>query len=345
MQHEEQYGWRKEIAPYERPQFNVSVRQIMNTIGPFVLLWILAYLSLSVSYWLTLALVIPAGGFLVRVFIIFHDCCHKSFFKNKMANEIVGTITGIMTFCPFHQWRHTHSVHHASSGNLSKRGVGDIWTMTVEEYVESSWPVRLFYRLYRNPFIMFVIGPIYIFLIDYRFNRKRAGFKERMNTYITNASIVGIAGLLIWLVGWQAYLLVQGPIFFLSGMAGIWLFYVQHQFEDTYYERDENWDYVKAAMQGSSYYKLPAVLRWITGNIGFHHIHHLSPRVPNYHLESVHNLNPRLQDVQTITLTTSLRSLRHRVWNEQTKQFLSFQEIKPLLAKRKPRRTTKVQKV
>jgi omega-6 fatty acid desaturase (delta-12 desaturase) len=262
-----------------------------------------------------------------------------------MANEIVGTITGIMTFCPFHQWRHTHSVHHASSGNLSKRGVGDIWTMTVEEYVESSWPVRLFYRLYRNPFIMFVIGPIYIFLIDYRFNRKRAGVKERMNTYITNASIVGIAGLLIWLVGWQAYLLVQGPIFFLSGMAGIWLFYVQHQFEDTYYERNENWDYVKAAMQGSSYYKLPAVLRWITGNIGFHHIHHLSPRVPNYHLESVHNLNPRLQDVQTITLTTSLRSLRHRVWNEQTKQFLSFQEIKPLLAKRKPRRTTKVQKV
>lgn len=269
-----------------------------------------------------------AGGFLVRIFIIFHDCCHKSFFKSRTANEIIGTITGILTCCPYHQWKHSHSVHHASSGNLNKRGVGDIWTLTVKEYASSSKLRRLVYRLYRNPFVMFLIGPIYIFLIDYRFNRKRAGWKERLNTYITNLSIAGGAGTLSWLIGWQEFLLVQGPIFFISGMLGIWLFYVQHTFEETYYENEDEWDYVKAALQGSSYYKLPKLLHWITGNIGFHHIHHLSPRVPNYYLETVHNTNPVLRDVQTITLKSSLRSLKFRVWCEQSKRFLSYKDMK-----------------
>lgn len=265
---------------------------------------------------------------MIRTFIIFHDCCHHSFFKSRKANAIFGTITGILTSCPYYQWRYTHSVHHATSSNLNKRGVGDIWTLTVEEYVSLSPMRRMVYRIYRNPFVMFGLGPIYIFLIDYRFNRKRAGRAERINTYITNLGIFGGAGLLCWIIGWQEFLLVQGPIFLLSGMAGIWLFYVQHQFEDTYFEHEENWDYVSAALQGSSFYKLPKILHWFTGNIGFHHIHHLSPKVPNYNLQRAHKDNAFLQDVPAVGLLSSLRSLRYRLWNERSKKFVGFRELK-----------------
>ncbi|MBB3068855.1 omega-6 fatty acid desaturase (delta-12 desaturase) [Paenibacillus baekrokdamisoli] len=332
MFQEDKSAWRKDIATYERPQIRHSVWQILNTLLPVFLLWYIAYASLSVSYWLTLGVSVLAGGFLVRTFIIFHDCCHRSFFKNKAANEIIGTITGIMTYVPFHQWRHTHSVHHSTSGNLDKRGTGDIWTLTVEEYLSATPLKRRIYRLYRNPFIMFIIGPIYIFLLDYRFNRKGSSMKERINTYITNIGIVGIAALLIWAVGWQAYLMIQIPVFFASSMTGIWLFYVQHQFEESYFEENEDWDYVQAAMQGSSFYNLPKFLHWITGNIGYHHIHHLSPRVPNYNLESVHNKNQRFRNVPTISLLTSLQSLRFRLWNEQTKKFVGIKEVKRMAA-------------
>ncbi|WP_442602339.1 fatty acid desaturase [Paenibacillus sp. KN14-4R] len=328
MKHEQQSGWRTDIAPFERPRLKHSVWQIINTIIPFFLIWYAAYLCLSVSYWITLVLAVIAGGFLVRTFIIFHDCCHKSFFKNKIANEIVGTFTGIMTCVPFRQWRHSHTIHHATSGNLDKRGVGDIWTLTVNEYVSAPLMRRIAYRLYRNPLVMFGLGPIYIFLVNYRFNRKNVGAKERINTYITNLGIAGGAALLCWLIGWQHALMIQGPIFLTSGIAGIWLFYVQHQFEESYYEHDPNWDYVKAAMQGSSFYSLPRFLHWMTGNIGFHHIHHLSPRVPNYYLSSAHASNPVLRDVPTITLRTSLRSLRHRVWDEESRDFIGFEDIK-----------------
>ncbi|TXK80618.1 fatty acid desaturase [Paenibacillus sp. N3.4] len=334
MTHEDKGGWRSDIAPYERPHIKHSVWQIINTLVPFFILWYFANLSLSVSIWLTLALDVIAAGFLIRIFIIFHDCCHKSFFKNKVANEIVGTITGILTCVPYHQWRHTHSVHHASSGNLDRRGVGDIWTLTVDEYISLPPLKKLVYRLYRNPFVMFIIGPIYIFLIDYRFNRKKANTKERINTYITNFGIIGGSALLCWLIGWQSFLLVQGPMFLVSGAAGIWLFYVQHQFEESYYENEKEWDYVKAAMHGSSFYKLPKVLHWITGNIGFHHIHHLSPRVPNYYLEKAHNKNEVLRDVQTITLWTSLKSLQFHIWDEDAKKFIGFKDLKRFVANR-----------
>jgi omega-6 fatty acid desaturase (delta-12 desaturase) len=336
MFHEEQSSnWRKDIAPYERPHMKHSVWQIINTIVPFFLLWYAAYLCLSISYLLSLPLIIVAGGFLVRIFIIFHDCCHKSFFKNKLANEIVGTITGILTCVPFHQWRHTHSVHHATSGNLDKRGTGDIWTLTVDEYLASSMLKRLIYRLYRNPIVILGIGPIYIFLFDYRFNRRGIGAKERINTYVTNLGIFGSAALLCWTLGWETFLMIQGPIFLISGIAGIWMFYVQHQFEETYFENNEKWDYVKAAMQGSSFYNLPKVLHWITGNIGFHHIHHLSPRVPNYNLEKVHNVNPVLRDVETITLRSSIELLRFRIWDDQNKKFIGFKDIKQVAVNRK----------
>ncbi|NHN32081.1 fatty acid desaturase [Paenibacillus agricola] len=335
MSQKEQSSWRKDIAPYERPHMKHSVWQIINTIVPFFALWYVAYLSLSVSYWITLPLTIVAGGFLVRTFIIFHDCCHKSFFKNKIANEIVGTFTGILTCVPFRQWRHTHSVHHATSGNLDKRGTGDIWTLTLDEYLASSMLRRLVYRIYRNPFTILVIGPIYIFLIDYRFNRRNIAMKERINTYITNLGIFGSAALLSWTLGWETFLLIQVPIFLISGTAGIWMFYVQHQFEETYFENNEKWEYVKAAMQGSSFYNLPRVLHWITGNIGFHHIHHLSPRVPNYYLENVHNANPVLRDVETITIRSSIQLLRFRIWDDQNKRFIGFKDIKHLAVNRK----------
>jgi omega-6 fatty acid desaturase (delta-12 desaturase) len=308
---------------------------MINTFVPYFLLWYAAYRMLSVSYGLTLVLDILAAGLLVRIFIIFHDCCHGSFFANRTANEVLGTIAGILTFCPFYQWRHSHSVHHATSGNLDRRGIGDIWTLTVEEYLALTPLKRLAYRLYRNPLIMFGLGPSYVFLMKYRWNRKGAKMKERLNTYIINLGIVSMSGLLCWIIGWKAFLLVQGPIFLLSSLAGVWLFYVQHQFEGTYFEKSEKWDHMKAALRGSSFYKLPKVLHWFTGNIGFHHIHHLSPRVPNYYLVRAHEENPMFQDVAPVTLLSSLRSLHFRIWDENRKKLVGFGYIKRYLNARK----------
>jgi omega-6 fatty acid desaturase (delta-12 desaturase) len=325
---QKQKNLRKQVAPFEKAVMKDSIRQLTNTFLPFFTLWFLAYESLSISYFLAFPLTVIAAGFLVRIFIIFHDCCHYSFFKSRQHNKILGTITGVLTMFPYSQWGHSHAIHHATSSNLDKRGTGDIWVLTVTEYKEASIWKKIAYRIYRNPFIMFGVGPIYVFLITNRFNQKNAKKNERMNTYLTNVLIVALAAATCWLVGWQAFLLIQGPIFFISGSIGIWLFYVQHQFEDSYFEEDEHWDYVKAAVEGSSFYKLPKLLQWLTGNIGFHHVHHLSPRVPNYKLEAVHQHTQPLQNVPTITLATSLRSLRFRLWDEENKMFVSFKEIK-----------------
>lgn len=319
---------KKEVAPFEKTDTKASIRQLINTLGPLLLLWYAAYLCLSVSYWLTLPLTIVAAGFTVRTFILFHDCCHQSFFNSRLANDILGNITGVLTLCPYEQWKNSHAIHHATSSNLDKRGVGDIWMMTVQEYLEAPLWQRIAYRIYRHPLSLFILGPTYVFVLQYRFNRKGAKRKERLNTYLTNVLIVGLYALLIEAVGWQAFLLVQGPIFFVSGLLGVWLFYVQHTFEDSYFEEESEWSYVKAAVEGSSYYQLPKVLQWITGNIGFHHVHHLSPKVPNYYLEKAHNTAKPLQKATTITLATSLRSLRFRLWDEANKRFVGFQEIR-----------------
>ncbi|MGM7722708.1 fatty acid desaturase [Metabacillus sp. Hm71] len=319
-----QKNLRKQVAPFEKSNTKASVIQLINTLGPFLILWILAYQSLSISYFLTLGLTVIAAGFLVRVFIIFHDCCHYSFFKNRTANKIVGTITGILTLFPYSQWQHDHSIHHATSGNLDKRGTGDIWVLTVDEYLAAPLWRKIVYRLYRNPIVMFGLGPIYVFLIMNRFNKKGARKKERLNTYITNLSIAALAGILCWTLGVEAFLLIQGPIFLISGSLGIWLFYVQHTFEDSYFEENEEWEYVLAAVEGSSYYKLPKLLQWLTGNIGYHHVHHLSPRVPNYMLEEAHKTAEPLQNVPTITLATSLKSLKFRLWDAKNKRFVGF---------------------
>lgn len=319
---------KKEVAPFEKVDTKASVIQILNTILPFFLLWFLAYKSLSVSMFLTIPILIVASGLLVRIFIIFHDCCHSSFFTSSKANDILGTITGILTVVPYRQWKHSHSVHHATSSNLDKRGTGDMWLLTVDEYIAAPLWKKAYYRIYRNPFFMFCIGPIAVFLIQYRFNRKGAKRKERVNTYITNFFIVLISAIMCYSIGWQNFLFIQGFVFFVSGVMGIWLFYVQHQFEDSYFEHEEEWNYVQAAVEGSSFYKLPKVLQWITGSIGYHHVHHLAPRVPNYNLEKAHNETLPLQKATTITLLTSLKSLKFRVWDEKTKTFLSFKEMK-----------------
>ncbi|RXZ79038.1 fatty acid desaturase [Paenibacillaceae bacterium] len=327
MTRAKQASLRKDVAPYEKTDLKSSIRQLINTVGPLIILWYAAYLSLSISYWLTLPIAVVTAGFVIRTFIIFHDCCHQSFFKSKRANDIVGTIAGVLTHVPYMQWKYTHSMHHSTSGNLDKRGIGDIWVLTVDEYKASTKWRRIAYRIYRNPVVMFGLGPIGVFLIDYRFNRRGAKRKERMNTYLTNILIVALYAVLIWAIGWQSFLLVQGPVFFMSGLFGIWLFYVQHQFEDSYYETDDEWSYVKAAVEGSSYYKLPKPLQWMTGNIGFHHVHHLSPRVPNYNLEKAHNAATPLQNATTITLRTSLQSLKFRLWDEENKVFVGFKKL------------------
>lgn len=344
MMKEQAKQLRKSVAPYEKSNVKASVRQILNTIPPFFLFWFLAYQSLAISTWLAVGVAVVAAGFLVRIFIIFHDCTHNSFFTSRKANDRLGTILGILTLFPYEKWKRDHNIHHASNGNLDKRGTGDIWVMTVEEYAEASAWQRLGYRLYRNPIVLFVLGPLFLLLISNRKNNKGTRLKERVNTHITTTAAVLIYALLIWVIGWKAFLIIQGTILFISASLGIWLFYVQHQFEDAYFENKEEWNYVQAAIDGSSYYKLSKPLQWLTGNIGYHHVHHLSPRVPNYHLEKVHESNPLLQQATTITLLTSLKSLRFRLYDEKNKAFVSFREAKPLIKRESieiaPRKTS-----
>src|SRR5699024_11031568 len=289
----------QDVAPYAKSDKRKSIFQLVNTIPPLFILWYVSYEMLQISFWLMLPFAVVASGFVVRTFIIFHDCTHGSFLKGRKANDIVGTITGVLTLFSYEKWKREHAIHHASSSNLDKRGVGDIWVMTIDEYVDASKWERFCYRLYRNPLVMFVLGPLYLVLISSRFNRKDARRKEKMNTYLTNIILVLLYAGLIALVGWQSFMIVQGTIMFIAGALGIWLFYIQHTFEDSYFEEESEWDYVKAAVEGSSYYKLPRVLQWVTGNIGFHHVHHLSPRVPNYHLEEAHNSTPPLHKATT----------------------------------------------
>ena len=336
----------KNVAPFAKSDKKKSIIQLVNTVPPLFIFWFLAYQSLSVSIWLMLPFAIIAAGFVIRTFIIFHDCTHGSFFKNRKANDIVGTATGVLTLFAYSKWKREHAIHHASSSNLDKRGVGDIWVMTVEEYVEASKWTRLAYRLYRNPLVMFGFGPLFLVLISSRFNRKDARQKERNNTYLTNAILVVLYTLMILLIGWQAFVIVQGTIMFVAGALGIWLFYIQHTFEDSYFEEESDWDYVKAAVDGSSYYKLPKVLQWATGNIGFHHVHHLSPRVPNYNLEVAHDSVPPLHNATTITIKTSLASLKYKLYDPAKKGFVTFGEVKNIVRKAsksidlKPKRTS-----
>lgn len=325
---------RKDVAPFAKSEKRKSIMQMANTLVPLVVAWALGFYLLQYSPWLTVACSVVAAGFVVRTFIIFHDCTHGSFFKNKKANDYVGFVTGVLTSFPYEKWKREHTIHHATSSNLDKRGIGDIDMLTVDEYMEKSKLGRLGYRLYRNPIVMFGLGPIYMVLVLNRLNRSDAKRKERINTHLTTAAMVVVLGSLVWLTSWQSVLLVYGVTLFIAGSLGIWLFYIQHTYEDSYFEYNEDWDYVKAAVEGSSYYKLPKLLQWITGNIGFHHVHHLSPRVPNYHLEAAHEAVPPLQKATTITLTTSLESIRYKLYDPDRKKFITFKEAEAIIANR-----------
>jgi omega-6 fatty acid desaturase (delta-12 desaturase) len=318
------------VARYQKPAIGRSLWQSVNTLIPYAALWFLMYLSLAVSFWLVLPLAVLAGGFLVRVFIIHHDCGHGSFFKLRRANDIMGFITGVLTLTPYYHWRWEHAAHHATSGDLDRRGLGDIWTLTVQEYLESSRWKRFAYRLARNPVVLFVLAPLYMFVIKQRFPKAEAGRRERHSVYWTNLAVFGVAAGLSWFFGIKSYVLIQLIVTMVAGSAGVWLFYVQHQFEGVYWERSREWDYTAAALQGSSFYKLPKVLQWFSGNIGFHHIHHLSPRIPNYHLEKCHRADPLFQTVKPVTLVSSMKSFTFRLWDEQRRKLVGYGHLRML---------------
>lgn len=290
-------------------------------------MWYLMYKSLVYPYWVTLLLALPASGFLIRIFIIFHDCGHRSFFKTKKANNTVGIITGILAYTPFYRWHHQHWVHHATSANLDKRGIGDVWTMTVKEYQSSTPWDRFLYRSFRNPFVMFVLGPLLMVFLSNRFTNKKMTYPEKLNYYFTNLMLLMMAGAISFLIGIKAFLLIQLPIILLGQSIGLWLFYIQHQFDDVNWEREVEWNYKLSALTGSSFLKLPAVLQWFTGNIGFHHVHHLSPRIPNYYLAKCHYENEIFRAVKPIRLLSTFKALTLSLWDEDNRRMIRFKEL------------------
>ena len=315
--------------PYRRSATLAGVIQLSTTLIPLAALLTVMYWTLDYSYLATLALAIPTSGFLVRTFILMHDCAHGSFLPSKRANEIVGFITGVLTMTPFAQWRRDHALHHASSGDLDRRGHGDIITLTIEEYLARNRWGRFRYRLYRNPIILFGFGPLYLLVSQrWRSPGEATGRKQITSVHATNVAIVaGLVGFSL-LIGFKAVALIYIPVFLIAAAAGIWLFYVQHQFEDTYWEGHANWEYVTAAMEGSSYYKLPRVLDWITGSIGLHHVHHADPRIPNYRLRRCHEENAAFHSATQITLRSSIRSARLRLWDPDKGKLVGFEAIK-----------------
>lgn len=328
---------RKDVAPFAKSETRLSIQQILNTLVPLLLIWGAGYVLLQFSPWYTAICSILASGFVIRAFIIFHDCTHGSFFKNKKLNATVGTISGILTLFGYSKWRHEHLIHHASSSNLDQRGVGDIWMMTIEEYQAASKWTKLGYRLYRNPIVMFGFGPLYLLLVANRINRKGARRNERLNTYLINVILIVGYGAVIYFLGLVPFLVVTAFSMYVAAMLGIWLFYIQHTFEDSYFEEKDEWNYVKAAVDGSSYYKLPGVLQWLTGNIGFHHVHHLAPRIPNYELEHAHEQTPPLQHATTITLKLSLASLKFKLYDTESYDFITFKQLPQRIRKTSPK--------
>jgi omega-6 fatty acid desaturase (delta-12 desaturase) len=284
--------------------------------------------SLEISYWLTLVLSVFAAGFLVRIFIIFHDCGHGSFFRSKRMNTLVGIITGLFVFTPYHRWHRDHHIHHQTVGNLDKRGTGDVMTLTVEEYHNLSGWQRFGYRLYRNPFFLFGIAPILLFAVLYRFTKKYMSWRERLNVLLTNLALAGMIALVIWAIGWKAYLLIQLPVLYIATVHGVWLFYVQHQFRHVVWTGSRDWDYMTVALKGSSLFKLPGILNWFTGSIGYHHIHHLSPAIPNYNLRRCHLENSLFRQVKPITFMSAFESLLLRLYDEKREMLITFRERK-----------------
>ncbi len=316
------------LAPYRKPSGARGVFEIVVTAIPFAALWTLMWLSLDVGYWLTLLLAVPAAGLLVRLFMVEHDCGHGAFFRLRRTNDWVGRAIGVLTLTPYDYWQHSHALHHASSGNLDRRGIGDIEMLTVREYLALSRWHRLRYRLYRHPIVMFGAGPAYLFILRHRLpiGMMRAGWQPWVSTMATNVAIVALVAAMIGLVGLGPFLLVHLPITILAASVGVWLFYVQHQFEDTFWAHEARWNFHEAAFYGSSHYDLPVVLRWFTANIGVHHVHHLCSRIPYYRLPRVMRDHPQLAAARRLTLLDSLRCVRKALWDEESHQLVAFRD-------------------
>ncbi len=320
----------RSTLPYQQPVLRKALWQVANTLIPYLLLWGLMVRTVHRGYpfGVTLALAVPAAAFLIRIFILFHDCTHSAFFASRRANTVLGYLSGILTFTPYEDWRRTHAIHHATLADLDRRGTGDVWTMTVDEYLAAPRRVRWAYRLFRNPLVMFGLGPIFVFLLSGRFAHQGAEWRERRSVYITNAAILAIIILASLTIGLRTYLLIQLPVIWMAGSCGIWLFYVQHQFEGVYWSRHEVWDPLRAVLEGSSHYHLPGVLQWITGHIGMHHIHHIRPRIPNYNLQRCYDEIPALQAVRALSIGRSLGCLRLNVFDERKGKLVSFRSLR-----------------
>jgi omega-6 fatty acid desaturase (delta-12 desaturase) len=316
--------WREDLAPYAQPHLGRSLRELATSVVPYLGLSVAMYFSLNISYLLTLAIALPTAGFLVRTFILFHDCTHGSLLRSRRANAWLGTVLGLFVYAPFLRWRHDHAIHHATSGDLDRRGGGDVHTLTVSEYQALTPRARLAYRLFRNPLVMFGIGPIAALLIGPRIVARDARPRMKRSVIGTNIALAVLVAGLCLLIGWEKFLLVQAPTVMLAGSAGIWLFYVQHQFEDAYWQESGGWSYADAALQGSSYLKLPKVLQFFSGNIGLHHVHHLNARIPNYNLQRAHDENEIFHGVPTLSLMDGMRSTRLKLYDERTGRMVGF---------------------
>ena len=297
---------------------------IATSAGAYLALCFAMYLMLPVSPWLVVALVVPTAGFLVRVFVVFHDCVHGSLLPSKRANSWAGTVLGLFVLTPFRPWRHEHIGHHATAGDLDRRGVGDVETLTVAEYQGRAWRGRLAYRLFRNPVVMFALGPVFAMIVQPRLMARGTPPRLRNSVLGTNAALVVIVAAACWLIGWEDFLVVWAPAGLSAGSVGIWLFYVQHQFEEAYWQRHGEWGYTEAALRGSSYLKLPKLLQFFTANIGLHHVHHLNPRIPNYNLQRAHDANAIFAAVPTVSVRAGLRAVKFKLWDEDAGQLVTF---------------------
>lgn len=322
--------WHKVLAPYKRPSVRAAVAQLLDTGLPFALLWFLMVRSLAVSYALTLALAVPTGFLFIRLFILQHDCGHGSFFPSRTANKVVGSLLGVVTLFPFGYWKRTHAVHHATSGNLDHRELGDVKTYTVREYLGFTPMHRWLYRLYRHPLVLLGFGPAYQFVLKHRFpfDIPWSWKREWASVLWTNAGIAVTFAALAAAVGWQAVLLVHLPVVLIAGAVGVFLFFVQHQFEETYWAPEETWSFYRAGVHGSSFFDLPPALHWLTANIGYHHVHHLASLIPNYRLAECYRAVPGLQRVTHLTLREGLRCLRLKLWDEETGKLVGFDALR-----------------
>ena len=314
----------RSLDAYGRPHVGRTLLALATSLLPFLALWALMYFSLSVSYALTLLLAVPTAGFLLRIYILFHDCAHGSLFRERRLNACLGALLGVLVFTPFAQWRHDHAGHHATGSNLDRRGIGDVPTLTVAEYRERSGGARLGYRLFRNPLIMFGLGPVYAMVLQPRWVKVTAPRRIQRSVWGTDLALLFAAGCLCSLIGWRDFVLVEGPLVPLAGGVGLWLFYVQHQFDGAWWRRTRDWSFVDAALLGSSYLKLPKPLQFFTGSIGLHHVHHLNPRVPSYFLQRAHNETPVVRDVREVSLRMGLRAVRLKLWDEDMARLVTW---------------------